>query len=87
MDVIYPQSTHWSDPYLHICLHSFTQYVFVEGAGEVDVDQLSVVQSQTQDLTCKPEVVKVVWVHRGVTVGLKSGTCKSHKAQTHLHST
>ena len=38
------------------CAH-FTQYVFVEGAGEVDVDQLAVIQSQTQDLTCKPEVV------------------------------
>lgn len=41
----------------------FTQYVFVEGAGKVDVHQLSVVQSQTQDLTCKPEVVQMVWVH------------------------
>ena len=38
------------------CVH-FTQYVFVEGAGEVDVHQLSVVQSQTQDLTCEPEIV------------------------------
>lgn len=40
-----------------------TQYVFVEGAGEVDVDQLTVVQGQAQDVTRKPEVVQVVWVH------------------------
>lgn len=46
-----------------MCLCSFTQNVFVEGAGEVDVDQLSVVQSQTQDVTCKLEVVQMVWVH------------------------
>lgn len=44
-------------------MHSLTQYVFVEGAGEVDIDQLSVIQSQTEDLSCEPEVVKVVWVH------------------------
>lgn len=56
-----------------------TQDVFVEGAGEVDVHQLSVVQSQAQDLTCKPEEVQMVWVHGGVTVGLESGTCKKHR--------
>lgn len=46
-----------------LTLSPLTQYVFVEGAGEVDVNQLSMVQGQTQDLTCKPEVVQMVWVH------------------------
>lgn len=59
--------------------HPPTQDVLVEGAGEVDVDQLSVVESQAQDLTSKPEVVQVVWVHRGVAVGLESGPCKRHR--------
>lgn len=51
-----------------------TQDVFVEGAGEVDVDQLAVVESQAQDLTRKAEVVEVVRVHGRITVGLKGGT-------------
>lgn len=86
-DSTHYQLTHWSGPHLHMCLCSFTQYVFVEGASEVDVDQLSVVQSQTQDLSCEPEVVQVVWIHRGVTVGLKSGACRLHThTNTHLHS-
>ena len=36
---------------------------YVEGAGEVDVDQLTVVKSQPQDLTRKPEVVQMIRVH------------------------
>lgn len=36
---------------------TLTQNVFVEGAGEVDVDQLSVVQRQTQNVTRKLKVV------------------------------
>lgn len=53
-----------------------TQYVLVKGACEVDVHQLSMIESQTQDLTSKSEVVQMVWIYRGITVGLKRGTCK-----------
>lgn len=52
--------------------------MLVEGAGEVDVDQLSVVERQTQDLTSEPKVIQVIWVHRGVTVGLEGGPCRWH---------
>lgn len=50
--------------------------MFVEGAGEVDVDQLPVVQSQTENLTRKLEVVQMIRIDRGVAVGLKSCTCE-----------
>ena len=62
-----------------------TQDVLVEGAGEVDVDQLPVVQCQAQDLTSKLEVVQVVRIHRGVTVGLEGGAC-DNTTKTHTHT-
>lgn len=59
----------------------FTQYVLIEGAGEVYIHQLAMVQGQAKDLTCKPEVIQMVWVDGGVTVGLKRSSCKTHTVQ------
>lgn len=53
-----------------------TQYVFVKRASEVDVHQLAVVEGKTQDLTSKSEIVQMIWVDGGITVGLKGGTCR-----------
>lgn len=68
-----------------------TQYVLIERAGKIDVDQLAVIQSQSKDLTSKSEIVQMVWVDRGVTVGLKCSACKIHtriypSASTQIHT-
>lgn len=53
--------------YVHTIEFFFTQDVFVEGTGEIDINQLPVIQSQTQDLAGKSEVVQVVWVNKGLS--------------------
>lgn len=62
-----------------------TQNVLVKGACEVDVHQLPMIEGQTQDLTSKPEVVQMVWIYRGIAVGLKCGTCKIKIKNPHMH--
>ena len=50
-----------------------TEDVLVEGAGEVGVEQLPVVDCQRHQPAGEPEVAEVVRVDVGVAVGLKGG--------------
>ena len=50
--------------------------MFVEGSGEVNVQQMLVIQSQPQSLSGKAKVVKVVRVNGRVTIGLEGAACK-----------
>lgn len=51
--------------------------MFVEWPREVDVHQLSVIQSQPQDLACETEVVQMIWIYRRVAVWLESCSYKA----------
>ena len=51
--------------------------MFVEGSGEVNVQQMLMIQSQPQSLSGKAKVVQVVRVNGRVTVGLEGAACKN----------
>ena len=48
-----------------------TQNVLVEGPGEVDIEELLVVDGQSHHPTSKTEVAEVVWVHVRMAIGLE----------------
>ena len=48
--------------------------MFVEGPGEVDIEQLLVIESQSHETPSKLEVAEVVRIHIRQTVWLEGGT-------------
>ena len=52
--------------------------MFVEGPGEVDIEQLLVLDGQPHQTTSKLEVAQVIRVYVRQTVGLECGTCRAN---------
>ena len=62
-----------------------TKDVFVEGSGEVHVEELLVVDGKGHHPASKPEVAEVVWINIRVTIGLECSTWEGGKCDN-IHS-